>query len=748
MNNAAEAPLRVPGFGGLPIYHQIDPHGSFNDGTAGWRQCPRLTARELAMLALMNWITDRENWHVDIFDEETVIKWRLDASVSSLYITLDEQRIRDWGEKKVLAMPLISETAWRWCLEELRDKAASFHQKGFIRVLDAGSCVCKSDGFVSTDILEAFSSAVAPLRQESRRQIPQAEEITDLVDPSMYPIYYGRTNVLNGGRQVGLDGCVESCFSRHATIASTHPWPPLPEELAKVIQEEHRSLTLPNDADFYKYYSSTFQWLPCEIKYTMNKEAPVRITSYINNLHPTRSKPLYKTIERIIASSIPLWSNCLFKGNSRHVNGGPAPIRIRTYGYNSAGELPLWLDAVSEDMPELWKDGSSLKGSQNKDIKDYLRKIYNFLVYPVHTTSLLPALLKDKITRMNFQTLEGWNRSGIDHETFMSLLPLVEEKRDIMIAALHPEPGTAFSYKAWKEGRNGKVIVGAPDFVDSDRVPVQAPDPDEGIYTTDLQETFQRKGLQIIIRLREVNLTPSNPTFTGSLTFEAQRNEHIVSTAAYIYSSSNVTTPQLSFCQPTLMDPLDYHFGADGNMLDDDDAWDTQRRVFGFTQSPEARIHYNVSNDWSYHTPPLQTLGTVDLPINRLLTWPNTLQHRLDGLALCDATQPGRFGMLLLYLVDPNYRICSTANVPPQQHDWWAEVALDQAVFGTGAVPQARRVPLEVRQIVDGYAAGCPMGKEEAKEIKIEVEEDRARALGVARDGMQSGFHDPTAMRL
>ncbi|KAH6716084.1 hypothetical protein BKA61DRAFT_436682, partial [Leptodontidium sp. MPI-SDFR-AT-0119] len=82
-------------------------------------------------------------------------------------------------------------------------------------------------------------------------------------------------------------------------------------------------------------------------------------------------------------------------------------------------------------------------------------------------------------------------------------------------------------------------------------------------------------------------------------------------------------------------------------------------------------MYYNVTNDWSYHTPLLQTLGTVDLPINRLLTWPNTLQHRLDGLTLYDTTHPSRFGILLLYLVDPNYRICSTANVPPQQYDWW-----------------------------------------------------------------------------
>ncbi|KAL5331719.1 hypothetical protein ACEPPN_001256 [Leptodophora sp. 'Broadleaf-Isolate-01'] len=105
-------------------------------------------------------------------------------------------------------------------------------------------------------------------------------------------------------------------------------------------------------------------------------------------------------------------------------------------------------------------------------------------------------------------------------------------------------------------------------------------------------------------------------------------------------------------------------------------------------------------------------------------------------------------GCILWTTILVQMETCSTANVPPQQHDWWAEVALDQAVFGTGAIPQAQNVPQEVRQIVDGYAAGCPMDKEEAEEIKIQVEEDRARALRVARDAMPSGFYDPTAMRL
>jgi hypothetical protein len=62
MNNAAGAPLQCLGFVDLPVYHEIDHIESFNDGALGWQQDPRLTARELAMLAVMNFITDTKDW--------------------------------------------------------------------------------------------------------------------------------------------------------------------------------------------------------------------------------------------------------------------------------------------------------------------------------------------------------------------------------------------------------------------------------------------------------------------------------------------------------------------------------------------------------------------------------------------------------------------------------------------------------------------------------------------------------------
>jgi hypothetical protein len=40
---------------------------------------------------------------------------------------------------------------------------------------------------------------------------------------------------------------------------------------------------------------------------------------------------------------------------------------------------------------------------------------------------------------------------------------------------------------------------------------------------------------------------------------------------------------------------------------------------------------------------------------------------------LKDPAKPGHRRFIALWLVDPNVRIISTANVPPQQLNWWAE---------------------------------------------------------------------------
>ncbi|KAL6229712.1 hypothetical protein BDW75DRAFT_245479 [Aspergillus navahoensis] len=83
LDNIAE-PLEVPGFHDIPVNVEL-PQDQFASGTSRW-DGPLLTAKELAMLELMNAITERPNWHLAIVDQQNIARWREDAISSSLLI--------------------------------------------------------------------------------------------------------------------------------------------------------------------------------------------------------------------------------------------------------------------------------------------------------------------------------------------------------------------------------------------------------------------------------------------------------------------------------------------------------------------------------------------------------------------------------------------------------------------------------------------------------------------------------------
>lgn len=56
-----------------------------------------------------------------------------------------------------------------------------------------------------------------------------------------------------------------------------------------------------------------------------------------------------------------------------------------------------------------------------------------------------------------------------------------------------------------------------------------------------------------------------------------------------------------------------------------------------------------------------------------MITFPNTLQHRVSPFSLTDRSKPGHRKILALFLVDPHRRVISSANVPPQREDWLPE---------------------------------------------------------------------------
>ena len=109
-------------------------------------------------------------------------------------------------------------------------------------------------------------------------------------------------------------------------------------------------------------------------------------------------------------------------------------------------------------------------------------------------------------------------------------------------------------------------------------------------------------------------------------------------------------------------------------------------------------------------------MGKVSTREGRLLVFPNVLQHRVLPFKLAEATKPGHRKLLALFLVDPNIKVPSTANIPPQQRQWWTR-KIDQ-------IEALSRLPPELKEIV--YKdVDFPLSVEQAKRVREELMEER-----------------------
>lgn len=112
----------------------------------------------------------------------------------------------------------------------------------------------------------------------------------------------------------------------------------------------------------------------------------------------------------------------------------------------------------------------------------------------------------------------------------------------------------------------------------------------------------------------------------------------------------------------------------------------------------------------------VQDVGAVKILDGRAIAWPNTLQHR-GYLELKDKTKPGYAHILQFMLIDPNIRIISTANVPPQRLDWKNEA--DQAPV------DVTKLSLEDKLKIIPREGKYPWALQEAKDILREARIER-----------------------
>lgn len=350
----------------------------------------------------------------------------------------------------------------RQCIAELRDKAAVFAEKRFVRVLDTAAAVAKSDVAVPPGLRQELARAVAELLEDA---VPDARkdwhpgsdgQVLDLVHPSLFPFVYGRSRILVDGRTLGLEDCLAAAGCGEAV---PRPWV---EKIWGSMNNVCRYWDKP-------LWSNHFQWLPCEVAFT--DEGKARIASYVNNLHPVRHRALYSLVERVIDAAVPLWEEIL--------------------GYTGTDSRPATYLRVLLDDPYYIYHHEDDENDEDEDEEE------------------------DGDEDEDGDDDEDDEDDEDEDED--------EEKLDSNRELILPSP------KPYGQDDSKNVFKQCK---------------------ANLRQQFGSEGLQVIVKLANIHLTPDKPDYPGgSWHVEGMLNEWICATAIYYYDCDNVTDSYLGFRQ-------------------------------------------------------------------------------------------------------------------------------------------------------------------------------------------------------
>jgi hypothetical protein len=177
--------------------------------------------------------------------------------------------------------------------------------------------VAKSDTLVTSELHASLRKAFDELKSDHAASPvwhPNSNDmVQDLVHPSMYPLVYGRSCGFKE-EHVGVADAIE-CWAGKGEI--------IPQEPPVEHSDSDRYTSIP-----LEYWSNTYQWLPANVAF--QNDGTVKFTSYINNLHPRKCSEIYRTIEKLVETSLPLWDQCLRLAVGYHKFEGAGRMDTRT----------------------------------------------------------------------------------------------------------------------------------------------------------------------------------------------------------------------------------------------------------------------------------------------------------------------------------------------------------------------------------------------------------------------------------
>lgn len=245
------------------------------------------------MRKIINAITDKPDWPAKVRHRVAILNARW----------FSELNVDDYQDVSYKMLCYLDEELWY--IAEL------FEETGMVSVYDGD--IVKSDSAIPDPLKTALQAAAARLED-----VPESEKdwqphtdgrVLDLVDPSLFPVIFGRTLVVADGELSIEEGLARS---GHGEIL-----PALENEPGHDETDGHLDS---DDEEECSQYSHNYQWLPCEVKFKPIKEVNngeekesfrCEIASYINNLHPHDHRELYGLIEQILTRAIPLWNATL-----------------------------------------------------------------------------------------------------------------------------------------------------------------------------------------------------------------------------------------------------------------------------------------------------------------------------------------------------------------------------------------------------------------------------------------------------
>ncbi|RSL46498.1 hypothetical protein CEP54_013815 [Fusarium duplospermum] len=454
--NASTTKKRYPGLG-LDIRHDdsndrdiIYPVGIHYNCYGS--ESEMLLVREVAMMMVMESITDKPDWHVMVFDAEITNKWKAEAlalPVDAMYKEIAENRI-SWPEGEFPGQApkpkiILDEACVDYCVKELRAKAEYFKQSGLVPTLDASATVVKSDIMIDEKLKQELRSAFEKLKAEQKSNPdwhPGTENrVQDLVHPSSYPLVYGRTRVMQN-EVVGVEDAI-SWVGKGDVIPQSTEIPSLVEIRRSIDYCVGGSKVEPT------FWSLDYQWLPSNLAF--QSDGSVKFTSYINNLHPVKHRDIYNSIEKLVERSLCTWDFCLAQYSSGNLSGlGRTKPRFPRPVNPCDSNLRNWNPSIPEGMVNVMSKGTLTpmyaQSEPNQDNEfDYID--YSYPPWP-YVVARIPPL------RERFQD------SGIQIIVKMASIEL------------DPDKNPSFPLGGWHvEGQMNEHIIGtALYYLDSENI--------------------------------------------------------------------------------------------------------------------------------------------------------------------------------------------------------------------------------------------------------------------------------------